>query len=266
MQTRRCTESARPLLGMCSLAIVFCAGCVELPVAAKNTLNEARTSYERGDYSAANRKLDQLIRDYPTYTQTAEAYYLRALCHTARSNMGRAGEDVKQCIAKSSDPTLTAKAHAMAGAILFDQGNADAAAGHYRKALRNLPKESQNDLVYYRYGICLQRLGRWKEAKAQFATILKQYRGSSLAEHAQRLHDWSHPYFAIQCGAFRDRDRAATLARELGRSRINATVERRITAGEPLHTVLAGRYTTYEEARRALPTIRRRVDGAMIVP
>lgn len=266
MHTRRITEFARPLLGICTLAIGFSSGCAELPVGARNTLREARSSYERGDYAAADRQLDEVIRDYPTYSQTAEAYYLRALCHAARSNMGPAGEDAKLCIAKSSDPMLTAKAHAMVGAVLFDQGNAEAAVSHYAKALPNLPKESQNDLVYYRYGICLQRVGRWQEAKSQFMTLLKEHRGSSLAEHARRLHDWSHAYFAIQCGAFRDRDRAETLARELGRSRLSVSVEPRATTGETLYSVLAGRYATYEEARRALPTIRRRAGGALIVP
>lgn len=264
-QTRR-SDASRATWWVACLAVPMLPGCVNLPASAMNTLVEARSLYETGQFGASKAKTDAVIRTYPLVSQTAEAYYLRALCHVELGSKSQANEDAQRCLTLSKDETLTARAHAMVGAILFEGGRFEAAAKHYAKALTRLPEEPENDLVHYNYGICLQRCRAWKAARARFAAVFQRYPGSSLAGRARRAHAWKHEFFSIQCGAFRERAKAQSMADALRRTRITARIEPNNTAGETLFSVLVGKYPTHDGARAALASIRRHAGGAFVVP
>lgn len=264
-------RASRQRRGMALLAAMPWAvsfGCTELPASARETLVEARELYRAKQYAAAKSKSDSVIKRYSAFGQTAEAYYLRALCHVELGDRSRAAEDAQRCIAKSSDPVLTARAHATTASILFEQRRHKPAVSHYKRALKNLPEDPGRDLVHFNYGVCLQRVGDWRGARAQFSIVQRRYPTSSLAERARRAAAWPHEYFSIQCGAYRDRGAAETLANSLkgGRGRPAARVQMRVVSGQSLHTVLVGRFPTYDEAQSALGMVRRRAGGAFVVP
>ncbi len=261
----RALETGRAWLCVVLLSLTA-AGCAELPASARQTLTDARQDYASHDYRSARVKLDGIIAAYPSRPETANAFYLRALCRVGQSNKAAAGEDIQRCISVSSDRKLTAKAHAMAAALLFEAGNTDAATSHYEQALKALPDEPNNDLVHYRYGLCLQRRGSWKNAKVQFATVFQRYPDGPLADHAKRLFDWPHPYFSIQCDSFRDRRKANARAHALNQVGLRARVEARPLAGETLYAVLVGQYRTYDEAQSGLLRVTRHADGAFVIP
>ncbi len=242
------------------------AGCIAPNPAALRQLCEAERDYRNQDYRSANRKLDDFLAKYPSHADSAEAYCLRSLCHVQVSKKHLAERDARSCIRLSKDRSLTASASATLATILFEGNRNREAVQHYAVALRTLPEQAPTDLVRYRYGLCLQREGRWREAKTQFAAVYQRYPGSTLAQHAKRLYDWPHDAFSIQCGAYREKKAASQLEQKLRRHGHGSWTERRLKRGATLYTVYVGKYSGHQTARAALPAVRRIVSDAHVVP
>lgn len=247
-------------------AAVLCGGCVDLPPAGKVKLADAEKSYRANDIRKATQTLDEIIREFPEHRESAFAYYLRALCHERADRVVDAGRDVQKCIALSTNPTLTAKARAMAGAFYFDSGNVTAAIEQYAKAVEALPKEPPADMVRYRYGVCLQRHNEWANARKQFEIVIRDFPASQAAPWARRMLQWRHEFFSVQCGVFRDRGAAASLAGRLTSARLNGWYEPQIRDGATMQVVFSGRHKTYELAKAAVASVRRIAPDAAVAP
>lgn len=254
-------RGALALFGLCPLA-----GCTELPTSAWKQLNAAEVDYRSKNYRDASRKLDKLLDKYPRHADCAQAYYLRSLCSIAASNKVGAESDARRCLKFSKDPLLMGKAHATLATLLFEANRTREALPHFAKALQRMAEESPKDVFRYRHGLCLQREGRWKEARLEFAAVFQRFPSSSAAQHAKRFYDWSHQFYSIQCGAFREKKAAADLNVKLRRTGLKARVENRPRRGESLHTVFVGKYARFGQARDALPAVQRRVSDAFVVP
>lgn len=250
-----------------TLAIAFVSsGCAELPASAKQQKLDAEVAYRERNFSRAEATLNDFLTQYPNHVESADAYYLRALCHTEQSHKYRAVADVNNCIRLSRDADLAAKAHAMAGALLFEQGKFNDAATHFAAALPRLPETPPTDLVRYRYALSLQRLGDWSKARLEFAAVFQRYPGSDLAPHARLMYEWPSNHFAIQCGAFRDAAGAEEFKKKLVAKGLSVSVDRRPRAGESLYVVFVGRYPRYDQAEESLREVRRHVPDALIKP
>lgn len=256
--------SLRGLLVLMPLAPM--TGCADLPPSARQQLIKAYGQYRDQEYSAATATLDVILDEYPRHHESAEGYYLRALCRAARSQKTQATSDALSCVKYSTQKDLTAKAHAMSGSLLFEVGKTSEAIRHYTAALRGLPEKPPTDLVRYRYGLCLQREARWREARLQFAAVFQRYPSSNLAEHARRMYDWPHDHYSVQCGAFREKDGATKLVATLKKAGLRARVESFSRSGELLYMVYTGRYPMYGQAKDALGTVKQHVPDALIVP
>jgi len=249
-----------------ALASPWLAGCTEMPPAAKQQLSDAEGAYRQENYPAALSTLNTLLSQYPEYPEAADAYYLRALCYAKQSNKQKAVEDAQHSIRLCKQDDLKAKAHATAATLLWESGKTAAAIHHYAEALKGLPETPPTDLVRFRYGMCLQREGQWRQAREQFTTISQKYAGSGLAEHARRMNEWPVDGFRIQCGAFREPAEANRLAEKLGKAGLAARMESRDRSGETLNTVYVGQYSRYDQAQQALRAVQRQVSDAAIVP
>ncbi len=246
--------------------MITAPGCAELPASAKQQLIDAYGAYTRKDPQSAKRTLDAFLSQYPEHPESAEAYYLRALCLAEASDKAQANTDAQQCIRLTHNVELAAKAHAMAGTLLMESGKTAAAIRHYSDALKGMPERPPTDLVRYRYATCLQREGDWRQARLEFAAVFQRYPTGALAEHARRMYDWPHDFFSIQCGAFRERRGADELASKLKRAGLDGRVEMRPRSGEPMNMVFVGRFPQYAQGEEALRVVQRQVAGAMIVP
>jgi tetratricopeptide (TPR) repeat protein len=249
-----------------ALALPVMAGCAELPLAAKQQKVEAENCYRSQNYPAATRTLDEFLKAYPDHPESAEAYYLRALCDEKQSNKAKAAEDAQQCIRISKNALLTAKAHAMAATLLFESGKIAAAVPHFAAALKDLPNTPPTDLVRYNYALCLQHDGQWKMARQEFAAVIQCFPGSSLAENAQRMNEWPNDFFCVQCGAFREKPEADKLMAKLKSAGLSPRIELRSRSGEKLQMVYVGQYPRYSQAQTALTTVQRQVREASIAP
>lgn len=262
-----CRAARRLVITACAAGFVLgVSGCAELPPGALKERNEAEAEYRAQRYEAAASRLDNILRDYPNHRGCDEAYYLRALCRAQQSNRSGAIADTLACIKNSMTPALIAKAHATAGALLYETGQTAEALPHLSAALKGLPDAPPADLVRYHYAACLQREGRWRDARAEFDAIAQRYPNNTVAGHARRAKEWPHDYFAIQCGTFRDQASASKYRDQLSMAGLTArTIQRKIN-GESLCAVCVGTYARYEQAQAALPQIQRKATGATIVP
>ncbi len=260
-------SNRRPILVAAALTILFALpGCAELPASAKQQKLDAEIAYRERNFSKAETTLTDFLSHYPDHVESADAYYLRALCHAEQSHKYLAVTDARNCIRLAQDSELAAKAHAMAGALMFEQGKFNEAASHFASALPGMPEAPPTDLVRYRYGLSLQRIGDWQKARLEFAAVFQRYPGSDLAQHARRMYDWPHNCFVIQCGAFRDAGGAEELKNKLVSRGLSATVERGSRSGESLYVVYVGRYPQYDQAEASLSAVRRQVPDALIKP
>ncbi len=245
-------------LGLC--------GCAELPPHMKQELVQADKSYRANDMPAAIKRLDPLLAQFPNTPESAEAYYLRALCRIKLSKATDALADLLECVRLSTRADLTARAYASMGGVQHDLGQYAAAAASFEKALQKLPDQSPTDQVRLRYGICLQRLGKWEEARTAFSTLIRRFPSSPYAEDARRRFSWKHSFFSIQCGAFVGPQQADALVQKLRSAISEGWVEPEARYGRPMYVVYAGKYGTLAEAEAGLRAARRVTPEAFIVP
>jgi tetratricopeptide (TPR) repeat protein len=241
-------------------------GCSELPPHGRHQLERAHVTYETGDATQACLLLDKFLAEFPSHPESAEGYYMRSLCRIKSGRLRDARSDLERCLSLSVRSDLTARAYAALGGLQHDAGDLDSAAASYERALRDLPERPPTDQVRHRYGLCLQRLGRWPAARQMFATVIQQYPNSPYVEDARRRFSWSRPYFAIQCGAFVQEKQADEFVGKLRTSVPSARKEPEARLGRPMYVVYAGQYATYAEAQQQLGAIRQKAPGAFIVP
>ena len=268
MGTPRKPNSWTLRLALLSAAPIV-AGCTQLPPHMRQELVQADQAYNKGDIPGATKRLDSILLQYPIAVESAEAYYLRAMCRIKQGRSGDAMADLQQCVKLSSRNDLTGKAWAALGGIQQDMGQWGPAADSYRKALQNLPTTGSpgvTDQVLLRYGICLQRQGKWNEAREPFSTLIKRYPNSPFVEDARRRFSWKHQYFSIQCGAYTRPSQADGQLRKLRSALSEAWLEPEARFGRPMYVVYAGKYGTYAQAEGGLRNARRVTPEAFIVP
>lgn len=267
VQPTRFPAPLRSAASICALLVLWpLAGCVELPASARVRLNEAKANYDRHAYRAAVARLDDTLSQYPDHPDSAEAYYLRSLCHTKLSNKVRAESDARRCLELSKQPDLTANAHATLAILMYESNRTREALPHFAEALRSSQPRTNEDVLRYKYGLCLQREGRWKEARLEFAAVFQRFPNGTAAQHARRLYNWPHPFYSIQCGVFRRQADAEKLRSQLQRWGFRGRVESMTRTGELVHAVYVGQYSRYGQARDALPAVQRKIRDAFVVP
>jgi tetratricopeptide (TPR) repeat protein len=249
-----------------ALGALTMAGCVELPLPAQEKLKAAEHDYRSRDYRAATTKLDDVLRVYPEYKQSAEAYYLRAECRIATNNKLGAASDLKKCISLSNDPVLASDARASAGTLAFEAGNFSEAVAYYEEALKKAKETPPTDQIRYNDGVALMRLGDWRRARVQFGMVSQRYPSSPLAANARDKFEWPFDYFVIQCGVFRDKAAANKQSGHLQGTGLATRVESRQRSGETIYMVCVGSYPKYDLAVDALRSIKGKCAAAVIVP
>ncbi|MFQ5501359.1 MAG: outer membrane protein assembly factor BamD, partial [Phycisphaerae bacterium] len=86
-------------IALCVAAALFpLSGCAAYPDSAWEQLKTAKSDYQNHYYGAAARKLDEIVDHYPNHPDSAEAYYVRALCYARLSQKVYAEADARQCI------------------------------------------------------------------------------------------------------------------------------------------------------------------------
>ena len=243
------------------------AGCASLGPAEREALVDASALYSRGQTASAAARLDPLIRDFSEAAEISEAYYVRGLCRFRNRELQGASEDFEQARRKSRRADLTARCRASLATIAYQRGDWKRAADSYEAALPDLPDQPPKDQMLYAAGEAMQRCGRWRQARLEFAGILHRFRDRPIAADARRMAGWNHEYYSIQLGVYQNVDNAARAVRDYREKGLVGVVqENQPRDRAALWVVMAGRYPTYADARSALDRVRRIKSDACIIP
>lgn len=241
-------------------------GCQGVPPGGREMLARANTAYARGDYAAGDASAGEFLRRFASSVGAGEAYYLRGLCRVRLGQHDAARADFTAGAAAADRPELKAYCQAMLANLAYDRGEIDAALAEYAASVPYLPARPPTDEILFRYGVCLQRAGRWDQARHVFSRLLDAFATSLEADAARCRFAWRHDYFAIECGAFRRVDEANHAGERLRGLGLDASVEFVRLDGQAAWRVLSGRYPTYNDAAGDLSRVRAIEPRARIVP
>ncbi len=242
------------------------SGCAALPGPAVRQIREADAAYSAQRYAEADKILSPVIDDYMASPDIAEALYLRGLCRLRTGRSVEAQADLEGALERSQRPDLTDRLHTQLGNLEFDQERYNRAVGYYEDSYRDLPNRAPKDRVGLQYGLALQRLGRFGEAREVFNDVATHFTDTDFGAEARRKATWAHDYFTIQCGAYRDIAAAHRLAQTLKDKGVDALAVPEEGVSSKLYMVRVGRYRTYAAARQALPGVQRAQRDAFITP
>lgn len=260
----------RPLetrLALCALLLPIAGtGCDRLPAPAVTRIRQGHRAYRQGDYARAQRLLSPVIAAHADQPDVGEAYYVRGLARLRAGQTKAAANDFQAALRVADRSELKALLHAQLGNLAFEDGQYGSAARHYRRAAPDLPNRSPTDRVLLRYGVSLQRAGRFRQAKLVLADLLTRFSSGSAAAEAHRKLAWIGDHYSIQCGVYSNQANAQATARKLRAQGLEASAWRETHNGSTRYVVRAGRYTRRADAERALPNVRRIIPDAFVVP
>lgn len=248
------------------LVMLATAGCERLPGSAVQQVRQAHSAYERRDYVQSERLLTPVIGAYADSPDVAEALYVRGLCRLKQGSTAAARKDFEAAVRRTQRPELRALLHAQLGNLDFEARRYTQAAGHYHVARGDLPERPPTDRVLLRYAECLQRIGKFREAKLVLAELLLDYPRGQVAAQARNKLSGPQDHFAIQCGVYSKSAYAKRAAEKLRKVGVDARAWEQRRNGALRYVVQTGHFRTYAEARQALPRVRAHVADAFIVP
>jgi len=259
-------ESNRAGLLLILIMLAGGSGCATLPSEAIQRVRKANSFYQTGQVNDAKRLLNLVIRNYPKTRGIGEAYYIRGLCHLREEADRFAQADFQKALKSSKRPELLSRVSAQLGHMNYVQENYALAARYYATALADFPNKPPKDEVYYRYGDCLQKIGKWRKARQALSKVWHLFPGSPLVTYAKRKFKWRHHYFTIQCGAFARKPSAAELATSLRQQRFQAATEVDLSNERAPYVVYVGSFPEYSEAQKYLHEVQRAIPDAFIMP
>ncbi len=249
---------------MCLTVLLGCVGCQEtLSPQARQWLQNGYAASASGEHHTVVQSMDAFLADHARSHRADEAYYLRGLARYHLGDLGGARADLEAALDRTDKSEVRGKAALALGDLAWDADDMPTTAEMYGTAVDNMDASiAPADHAAYRLGCALQRLGRWRDADIQFSRVMELFPGTELAERsARRIHGRS---WAIQMAAFTDRGRAEAVVRDLAQQGVRADVSPAVGRGEPLFLVQTGRFSTWEQATQALPSMKKLKPDAFV--
>ncbi len=255
------------LLCLCLLGLAGCAG--GLTAEQRAWLSEGTDAYHERRYATAVARLSRFLEQVPDRPETAQALYIRGLAYAKQGRRTEAYRDLHACVKRAASGEVAWKAYVTLGVLYFEDERWSRARESFLAAITRMPPSVPADRrawVLYQLGICYERCGQWSESWRTFERIARELPEAPQAEDARRRVRLKADHYAIQCGSFSQRRNAESLVRQLELRRLRAYVREDPRPRGTRYLVLVGRYTTYEQARAALPRIQDLVPEAFVWP
>jgi tetratricopeptide (TPR) repeat protein len=178
------------------------------------SLKDIETAIIKQEYEQAKQMASQLLDGGPAGLLQDEVRYYLGLCDLRLGHYAQAREIFTELIKEKTDVKLRDKAYLG----LFDAYYIE---GHYEKAYHNItrllrvsPRSEFLSLIYLKLARANLKLARWHKARQYLNKIVDDF-PDSLEVHVARQLLNEKRYFAVQVGAFIDRERAEKLTRIL---------------------------------------------------
>lgn len=254
-------------LCLCLAGLAGCAG--GLTAEQRAWLSEGTDAYHEGRYASAVARLSRFLEQVPDRPETARALYIRGLAYAKQGRRSEAYRDLHACVQRADAGEVAWKAYVTLGVLYFEDERWPQARESFHAAITRMPATAPADRrawVLYQLGICYERCGQWPQSWRTFERIVRELGDTPQADDARRRVRLRADHYAIQCGSFSQRSNAESLVRQLELRRLRAYIRPDPRPRGTRYLVLVGRYTTYEQARAALPRIRELVPEAFVWP
>ena len=229
----------------------------------KRQLLSAAKLVEEGSYATAIDELETFISSYPSSHEAAEAYYILGLSRLQTQNSSQAEHNFESALADADVPILEHYVRMSLANLAFERQDYARAGKYYGRYLDEMPNKPPFHLAYYRYGLSLQALGRWKRADVQFSRVLYLFPQADILRSVQERFGRNH--YAIEIGRFSSFELANEQREEFSDLVIDLPQVRRAPEGW-CYVNLYGNFSNLAQAQQALEQIRTRVSQARIVP
>lgn len=247
--------------------LLLAAGCgPQLKPQQRALLNEARAAYDQQRYPVAISKLDAFLGEVKDHPAAGDAYYLRGLSQARSGQRAQAYADLRSCVTVSDDGQTIWRAYMLLGTMYFEDERWDDGLQALRAAAERMPDRAPRDTVLARLAMCFERTGRWIEARERYAQIAQRYPSGPYGDWARRRQQLKPDHFAVQCGAFSQPRNADTLVAGLKARGFAAFARSEPRERGTMQVVLVGPYAGYDEARRALESVRGRASDLVRDP
>ena len=241
-------------------------GCNGLTEQQRLWLAEGERAYQAERYDQAVQHLTRFVNAAGDRPELGRALYTRSLAHARSGRRTEARSDLVGCVNTAADRDVRWRAFTVLGTLDFEDRQWDTASRAYAAAAEIAPRVPPTDTVLFRLGLCHERTGRWAAARAPYQRIVKEFPASSVAAAARRRLQINATHFAAQCGVFGDKKNADYLVTQLERDGLDAWVRMEPRNGVPMHVVLVGRHSNYDESLRELARVKGYVPKAVLWP
>ena len=256
---------ARILYLLLPIFLLLCSSCrSQITEQGKRQLRSSAELIREASYVDAADELGKFLEAYPGSDEVGEAHYMIGLCRVHSSQPDRAEDAFDFALAVANVPILKHYVRVSLANLAFERRDYSTAGEFYGSFLDDLPRREPFHLAYYRYGLALQALGRWKQADVQFARILQLFPEVDILPSVRKHFGWTN--YAIELGRFSSFELASRQRREFADLSPQLHWQARRGSDGWQYVNLYGEFSDFERAKEALATIKPRLAQARIVP
>jgi TolA-binding protein len=250
------------LLALGTLLAIGCTGPQTRPDQA--AFDDGFSAFQARQWQKSVDRFSQYLRSDPTNPARGEVYYYRGQALVHLNRRPEAMTDFQRSVTSKPDQPVLAFSYVSIGNLYYEEGNDTKAVDAYGEAIKGPADKLPMDMLLFRLGASLQRLGKWSTADKYLGLVIERYPSSPAFPDAQRRYKADS--FSIQTGAYTtpsaaqqeyERVRAAGFSPRLGETKRNNIVYR---------TVLVGKVKTFAEAEALARRVSQAGFTALIVP
>lgn len=178
------------------------------------SLEEIETAIVQEDFEKAGRLAEDFLKGKPNKNDSKKALHYLGITQLWLNKTQDARETFRQLLKEAPEPTWRDRASIGIADSYYLEGHYDLALEEVERLFANSPRSEYLSLIYLKMARCHLKLARWQKAEEYLKRIANDFPGSLEAQSAKRLLE-EKQYFAVQVGAFLERNRAEALTVEL---------------------------------------------------
>jgi len=212
------------------------------------TLSDTEVAILQKDYSRSENLAQALLKQDPPLSEAHKTQYYLGLSYLGSGQYGKALDAFEELIRKSPEPNLRDRAFLGVLDAYFLNNEYEKAADTGEKLLKLNPNSDFLSLTYMKTARANFKLADWQKATRYLNRIVEDFPGSPEMPVAKQFLE-EKQYFAVQVGAFLDRQRSEELATELkDKGEYAYVVETVDPQGKKFYRVRVGKLALLEEA------------------
>lgn len=233
-----------PTLWNVFLLLCFCLFCGFV------VQSDIETAIMNKDFKTAKTLSENFIAQSPSDPQVHQVRYYLGISELGLAQYQQARDEFKRVLHSSVGDNLYDKAWLGIMDSLGMEQNFEEVLKQAERFLRKRPHSEFLSVIYLKLGRANLKLLRWNKAQGYLNTVIRDFPKSFEAHTARQLLEEKH-YFAIQVGAFLDKNRAMALTDELKKKGEYAyLLETQDAQGRVFYRVRVGELKTLDQANR----------------